>query len=165
MDMTLEELHTEDRARIVEMAELAKVIWKEYYEPMLPDGQTDYMIALFLSPEAIGEQLAEKKRWFFVRYGGEDVGFICFYPIEGAMYLSKFYLRADMRGRGFGRRIIDVVSEEARKRGLGAIELNVNKYNATTAIYERLGFVRIRDEKNDIGQGYYMDDYVYRLKL
>ena len=165
MELQFEELRAGEAKRIGEIAALAKLIWKEYYDPLLVDGQNDYMIALFLSPEAIGEQLEERKRWFFVRYGGEDIGFICFYPIEGAMYLSKFYLRADMRGRGFGRGIINFVADEAKRCGMNAIELNVNKYNATTTIYEKLGFVRIRSEKNDIGHGYYMDDYVYRLQL
>jgi hypothetical protein len=32
-------------------------------------------------------------------------------------------------------------------------------------IYEKLGFVRVRDEKNDIGHGYYMDDFVYDYYL
>jgi len=32
-------------------------------------------------------------------------------------------------------------------------------------IYEKLGFKILRSEKNDIGQGYYMDDYVYRLEF
>ena len=79
------------------------------------------------------------------------------------MYLSKLYLRADMRGRGFARDMLAYVKEQAENAGLNAIELNVNKYNKTIEVYEKLGFIRIGDEKNDIGSGFYMDDYVYRL--
>ena len=165
MSLQFEELRADDEKRIGEMSALAGQIWKEYYDPLLVDGQNDYMIALFLSPEAIDEQLSKGKQWFFVRNEGEDIGFICFYPIDGAMYLSKFYLRADMRGRGFGREIIGFVVEKSKMIGMNAVELNVNKYNITTAIYEKLGFVRIRSEKNDIGSGYHMDDYVYRLEF
>lgn len=165
MALCFEELHAGNEKRIGAMSALADLIWTEYYEPFLPEGQTGYMIGLFLSPEAIGKQLKERKQWFFVRFGGEDIGFISFYPIEGAMYLSKLYLRADMRGRGFAREIVDFVRSEALKRGLHAIELNVNKYNVTTAIYEKLGFVRVRSEINDIGSGYVMDDYVYRMSF
>ena len=46
---------------------------------------------------------------------------------------------------------------------MSAIELNVNRFNPSIAVYEHLGMRRIRAEKNDIGSGYYMDDYVYRL--
>ena len=45
------------------------------------------------------------------------------------------------------------------------MELNVNKHNDTIRIYEKMGFRLLRSEKNDIGSGYYMDDYVYRLEL
>ena len=164
MDVSFEELRAGDEKRIGDMAALAKLIWKEYYEPLLADGQTDYMIGLFLTPGAIGEQLLEGKRWYFVRFGGEDIGFMCFYPQDGCLYLSKFYLRADMRGRGFAHQIVGFVREAAKEYGKNAVELNVNKYNITTAIYEKLGFVRIRSEVNDIGNGYVMDDYVYRLE-
>lgn len=50
---------------------------------------------------------------------------------------------------------------EANAAGLPAIFLNVNRDNAQViAIYEHLGFVRVREEKNDIGGGFFMDDYV-----
>ena len=31
--------------------------------------------------------------------------------------------------------------------------------------YEHLGFVKIREEKNDIGQGFFMDDFVLSYKI
>ena len=43
--------------------------------------------------------------------------------------------------------------------------LNVNKDNSAVKVYERLGFVRIREEKNDIGQGFFMDDFVYTYEI
>jgi ribosomal protein S18 acetylase RimI-like enzyme len=61
--------------------------------------------------------------------------------------------------------MLDFVIMKAKEEGFASIELNVNKHNSTTLIYEKLGFKIIRSEKNDIGQGYYMDDYVYRLEF
>ena len=49
--------------------------------------------------------------------------------------------------------------------GFDSIELNVNKNNETTGIYEKLGFKRIRSEVIDIGKGFVMDDYVYELRF
>lgn len=43
--------------------------------------------------------------------------------------------------------------------------LNVNKDNSAVKVYERLGFVRIREEENDIGQGFFMDDFVYAYEI
>lgn len=165
MELRFKELFAGDTSGIGRMSALAGGIVKEYYDPLLGAAQNDYMIVMFQSARSIAAQLGEGKRYFFVQYDGEDIGFFCFYPHDDAMYLSKLYLRADMRGRGFARPMIDFIGEEAKKVGLYAIELNVNKGNVSKNIYEKLGFVRIRSEKNDIGQGYYMDDYVYRLTL
>jgi RimJ/RimL family protein N-acetyltransferase len=48
---------------------------------------------------------------------------------------------------------------------LNRIELNVNKNNQSKYIYEKLGFKILRAEKIDIGNGFYMDDYVYYLEF
>ena len=78
------------------------------------------------------------------------------------MYLSKLYLHKNQRGKGFSKEILQFLITKTRESGLSSITLNVNKYNDNTILaYEKLGFVRIREEKNDIGNGYYMDDYVY----
>ena len=61
--------------------------------------------------------------------------------------------------------MLDFVVSQARAENLPAVTLNVNKYNDTVRIYEAMGFRRVRSEKNDIGSGYYMDDYVYQLDL
>ena len=52
-------------------------------------------------------------------------------------------------------------AEETRREGLSAIFLNVNRDNeAVIRIYEHLGFRKVREEKNAIGGGFYMDDFV-----
>ena len=85
-----------------------------------------------------------------------------FYPIENKLYLSKFYLLKEFRGKKLARKMLEFLIKYSKEKGLKSIYLNVNKYNYNTIkIYEHLGFVKIRDEKNDIGHGYYMDDYVY----
>ena len=87
------------------------------------------------------------------------------YPRGNELYLSKFYLHKDYRGRGLSRQMLSFVEQQARKAGADAITLNVNKYNSAVYAYEKLGFHRIRDEVNDIGHGYVMDDYVYEYPL
>ena len=57
--------------------------------------------------------------------------------------------------------MFEFVEEETRKEGLSAIFLNVNRDNqAVIRIYEHFGFRKVREEKNDIGNGFYMDDWV-----
>ena len=95
--------------------------------------------------------------------GDRTAGFLAFYPRGGSLYLSKLYLYREERGRGYGREMVDFALAQAREAGLDGVELNVNRFNPTVEVYERMGFRRIRSEKIDIGGGFYMDDYVYRL--
>ena len=81
------------------------------------------------------------------------------------MYLSKLYLYKDERGKGYSRQMLDFVIRNARNIGLTSIELNVNRNNSAIYAYEKLGFKVIRAEKNDIGAGFFMDDYVYGLQI
>jgi ribosomal protein S18 acetylase RimI-like enzyme len=47
------------------------------------------------------------------------------------------------------------------KEKLSAIILNVNRNNTEVIrIYEHLGFCKVHEEENDIGNGYFMEDFV-----
>lgn len=75
------------------------------------------------------------------------VGYIvlCFgYSLEWLgrdSFVDEFYLRKEYRGRGWGRRTMDFVEEEARKAGIRALHLEVVENNDTAlALYQKLGF-------------------------
>lgn len=163
--MTLQRVTQHEPELVETLSKVATEIVREYYDPLLGTAQNDYMLEKFQSVRAVTEQLAHGYQYYLAREGGTVLGFLGFYPRGDALYLSKLYLYREQRGRGYGRRMLVFLRGQAAALGLGAIELNVNKYNPSIAVYERLGFVRIRDEVNDIGQGYVMDDYVYRLEL
>lgn len=81
------------------------------------------------------------------------------------MYLSKFYLKKEMRGKGYAHEMLSFVLDETKKAGLPAVFLNVNRYNDACRAYEALGFTVARYEVNDIGNGFVMDDAVYEYTL
>ncbi len=154
-----------DEAAVLALSRLATKIVKEHYDPIIGAAQNDYMIEKFQSVEAIRAQLEAGYRYYTVEETGETIGFLAFYPRNDALYLSKFYLDKDARGKGYARQMLDFVCAAAREAQCGAVELNVNIHNPSIYAYEKMGFSRIRSEKNAIGSGYYMDDYVYRLTV
>ena len=159
------EIFIEDEQGIEELSSLATSIIREYYDPLLGKTQNDYMIELFQSVPAIKRQLQEGSRYYLVREG-KDIGFIGFYPKEDSLYLAKFYIRKEERRKGYGRKMMGKVFEEAKGYDLPAVSLNVNRYNDDSiAFYEALGFERMYEEDNDIGGGFYMNDYVYEKKV
>ena len=163
--MDFVELKKDDKWNIAAMSAMATEIVREHFDPIIGKAQNDYMIGKFQTTEAISEQLEEGYQYYFVENEGRIVGFLAFYSRGTAMYLSKFYLYKTERGRGYSRQMLDFVLSEAKSSGLRSIELNVNRNNDAIYAYESMGFRVIREEKNDIGQGYFMDDYVYSLEL
>lgn len=152
-----------DMPGVSEMSGLATRIVREHYDPIIGKEQNDYMIAMFQSEEAISRQLKEGYQYYFVRALGCNIGFLAFYPRGNAMYLSKLYLLKEERGKGYSRLMVGFVIGKAKDASLPTLELNVNKNNGSIRVYEKLGFKVARSEKNDIGNGYFMDDYVYAL--
>lgn len=156
----------EDEQAVKELSKLASAIVKEHYDPILGVEQNDYMIEMFQSVSAIKEQLSQGYQYYFVCL--QDVGpigFMGMYQRGREWYISKLYLHKDYRGQGYSRNMLEFAAMLAKEAGTKVLTLNVNKYNSSVAIYEKLGFQRIRDEINDIGRGYVMDDYVYALPV
>lgn len=151
---------------IPELSAFASGIVKEHFDPIIGSKQNDYMIAQFQSIEGISKQMKDGYRYYWVKEDGKKAGFLAFYPREGKMYLSKFYVHKDFRGRHFAKKMFEFVKEETVKEHLPAVYLNVSKQNTETiAIYEHLGFQIVRKEKNPIGNGFYMDDYVLEYAM
>ncbi len=153
-------------AAIGQLSALATGIVKEHFDPIIGPAQNDYMIEKFQSVPALREQLAQGYQYYFVEGdGGERLGFLAFYPRGNELYLSKFYLKKEQRGRGYAREMLAFVVDKAREGGLSAVTLNVNRHNNAIYVYEIMGFVKTGEVKNDIGGGFYMDDFVYTLPV
>ena len=43
------------------------------------------------------------------------------------------------------------------------LELNVNRYNKARFFYLKQGFIMIGEEDIEIGEGYFMNDYIMEL--
>lgn len=155
----------DNEQEIREMSEMATSILREHYDPIIGKEQNDYMLQMFQSEEALRDQLSHGYRYYFVREGKKNLGFLAFYFRGNVLYLSKLYLYKDQRGKGFSKTMLEFLKTQAKEQGLHRIELNVNRGNDSRFIYEKLGFTVAWEEKNDIGNGFYMDDYVYALEF
>ena len=163
--MNFVQLMPYDENGVKELSRMATAIVREHFDPIIGKEQNDYMIQKFQTVDAIKEQLEHGYQYYFVSDEKRRIGFLAFYPRESAMYLSKLYLYKEERGKGYSRQMLDFVIRNAQDIGLTFIELNVNRNNSAIYAYEKLGFKVVRTEKNDIGSGFFMDDYVYGLQI
>ena len=165
MDITFSRLEKEDTEGIRQMSRLATAIVREHYDPIIGPEQNDYMLKKYQSAEAIERQISEGSMYYFVCADAEPVGFISIVPDESEMYLDKFYLRKDMRGKGIAHHMLEHIISQTEKAGFDRIMLNVNKNNPSVGVYEKLGFINEESVKQDIGGGFYKDDYIFRYYL
>lgn len=164
----IEFLEVKTRKQIEAVAALAQKIWHEHYDRLLEKGQVDYMLHAFQSADAIESAIqSQGYTYYLVRCDGMEIGYIGLQPQEdGSLFLSKLYIDAPARGKGFGRECLAYVCDRARRMDCRRVWLTVNRDNAgSIAVYKHFGF-RIFDSQNvDIGGGYTMDDYFMEKQL
>lgn len=151
-----------EAAQIEQVAALADRIWHEHYDPFLGKPQIDHMLERFQSAAAISDQIAQQGyRYYLMSEDGVCGGYAAVQAGDGKLFLSKLYVDARCRGRGWARQTLAFLERLCRENGLSAIWLTVNRHNTgSIAAYARLGFVRVREQVADIGGGYVMDDLV-----
>jgi tRNA(adenine34) deaminase len=148
------------------VAALAKEIWGEFFPAVIGQAQTDYMVEKFQSEAAIIAQTAnEHYSYYILQKNGNDLGYIAIKPDGDRLFLSKAYIKKEARGKGYFREAIRFITDKAKENNQNAVWLTVNKQSPSCKIYEKCGFERIGEGYNDIGDGFYMDDYYYELKL
>lgn len=151
------------------LARLAGTIWHSHYSAIIGPAQIDYMLAGRYTPDRLREYLGSSERWMeLLKLGHEAVGY-CSYTrsaVPGEMKLEQLYLLQQHRGKGLGAMMLRHVEAQARAQGLGVLMLQVNKRNTgAIELYRKSGFSVREAAIFDIGNGYYMDDYVMAKRL
>ena len=145
---------------------VAEAIWEQHYTPIIGEAQVAYMIEKFLSPDAIVEQINSGYEYFLFSYDYTFAGFAAIEERGEELFLSKLYVDEEFRGKGIGKYMFQKFVEIAKMRNLKKIWLTCNRNNTNSiAIYEHLGFKKVREEVTDIGNGFVMDDFIFEYEV
>lgn len=147
--------------------ELTMAIWPQTYSSIITKEQIDYMLGMMYSPASLQKQIEKEGCTFILVYdNNEAVAFASYSETEPQVWkLNKIYILATKQGKGLGRFIINYITDEIKTQNAKALQLQVNRHNNAKAFYERLGFTIIDTADFDIGNGYFMNDYVMRLDI
>ncbi|MBX3256481.1 MAG: GNAT family N-acetyltransferase [Chitinophagaceae bacterium] len=149
--------------------ELTFQIWPVAYQSILSPKQMEYMLEMMYSVPSLEQQITILKHRFIIGYNGEKpVAFASYspqLPEEGIYRLHKIYILPAIQGKGAGKAMINHIISDISQNGGKVLELNVNRFNNAKSFYEKMGFAIYRTEDNDIGNGYFMNDYVMRKLL
>jgi len=144
--------------------ELAVPTWKVAYSEILSQAQMDYMLEMMYSKESLTRQMHEGHIFLIVLCDNIPSGFISFHPQGENLYiLEKLYILPQVQGTGAGRFLVEKAEEHIRNLNPGKrflFELNVNRNNNAVEFYMRLGFQINREVDEDIGNGFYKNDFI-----
>ena len=154
-----------DRALIRSISERT---WPSTYGHIISQEQIDVMLEWMYSDASLEKQMNTVCEFYIANLNGDDVGFCSVSPEaedtnEVAHKLNKLYVLPSAQGTGAGKALLNKSIEVAKASGSNSLFLQVNKQNDAYAFYLKHGFVKEQEFKFDIGNGFFMDDYVMRF--
>ena len=161
------EIRTAGAGDIQLIRELTFRIWPETYASILSQEQIDFMLEIMYSEKSLTKQMKEEGCYFIIVYDNkEPVGFASFSETAPQKWkLHKIYILTNQQRKGTGRFVIDYILHEIKKQGAESLQLQVNRYNKAKDFYEKLGFRIIETADFDIGNGFFMNDFVMEKKI
>ena len=156
-------------AELQAVRDIANSVWPPTFREILSTEQIVYMMKMMYAPEVMVRELDEGIYFEVLSLDGEDAGFISYgryEPQPDTVKLHKCYLLEKFQGQGHGSAMLRHAALAARQMGARFLRLNVNKHNEKAIrAYQRNGFVTVESVKNDIGNGFFMDDFVMQKTL
>ncbi len=148
--------------------------WPSTYGHIISQEQIDFMLDWMYSDSSLAEQFTKGHQFFIANLNGNDIGFCSVSEEEEkenaskqnqqkVFKLNKLYVLPSAHGTGSGKALLQRAIEVAKNAGSKSIYLQVNKHNNAYAFYLKNGFIKEAEFKFDIGNGFFMDDYVMRL--
>ncbi len=150
-------------ADILQIATLAEKIWRAHYTPIIGKDQVDYMLEKMYSAESLLQQLQSGQQFFLAQINGRPIGYISVSEKENDLFLHKFYVDTKEQGKGYGK--LFFAGLLSLYPAMQTMRLQVNRMNFKTInFYFRLGFIIEEAKDFDIGNGFFMNDYVMLKK-
>lgn len=144
---------------------LANIIWPATYSQLITPQQVDYMMELIYSSSSLQKQIAKGHQFIMAYDEDKPVAFASYSGKENSpsIYkLHKIYILPNQQGKGIGKQLVNYIIQDIGPAT--ALQLNVNRSNKALQFYQKLGFKIIAEEDIDIGNEFYMNDYVLEMR-
>lgn len=150
------------------ISDLAEKIWPQTYSDYISEEQLRFMLNKMYNKAELLGQLESGHVFILASENGKDVafaGFSVINPPTQAYKLHKLYVLPEMHGKGVGKILINEVVNLAVRAGGKTLQLNVNRNNTAKHFYLKIGFSIKETVDLDIGNGFFMNDYIMELPI
>jgi len=139
-------------------------VWPQTYASIISKEQIEYMLHCMYSPLSLQQQMEEGAHFILLYCNTQPVGFASYQAMTPThCKLHKLYVLPPQQGKGGGRIMIQHILEKIKEKGMQHLELQVNRNNSAVTFYERLGFYKREIADFDIGNGFFMNDYIMQI--
>jgi RsiW-degrading membrane proteinase PrsW (M82 family)/GNAT superfamily N-acetyltransferase len=145
---------------------LSQRVWPSTYSSIISPEQINYMMELMYSEPALMEQMKSNHEFILINDLRDPIGFASFSLVEPGVYkLHKIYILQEKQGKGMGRFVMEEIIRAIQYKGGNVLRLNVNRNNKALGFYQKLGFIITGEEDIDIGNGFFMNDYIMEKRF
>ncbi|MCL1942588.1 MAG: GNAT family N-acetyltransferase [Candidatus Azobacteroides sp.] len=146
--------------------DLAGQVWEPTYGNILSKEQVDYMFDRMYSVPSLENQMDNGHTYYILYHDEKPAGYLSIErERKDLFHLQKIYILPDQQRNGGGKLLIEKAEQHVTEHAetpVCTIELNVNRNNKAVGFYKKRGFVIDREGDFDIGNGFYMNDYVMK---
>jgi Acetyltransferase (GNAT) family. len=137
---------------------LAYEIWHQHYPNIISKEQIDYMLRTRYSTQKVNDGMKDGVQYFLAITNEQPIGFAAIEKQERCWFLHQFYLLPAQQRQGKGTCFLHFLLNEINHE---TIRLQVNRKNVNAInFYFKNGFIIERAADFDIGNGYFMNDFV-----
>lgn len=143
-------------------------VWPQTYASVISAEQIDYMIQMMYSDLSLQKQMKDGHHFLIAELEGIPVGFGSFSRTENwtTYKLYKLYINTEIQRQGIGTALLNKVIQVIKSDHGKFLQLQVNRNNLQALdFYKKNGFFIIKAIDLDIGQGYFMKDYILQKRL
>jgi ribosomal protein S18 acetylase RimI-like enzyme len=144
---------------------IAKKTWAVTYD-FLSDGQMEFMLDWMYSTASLQEQMQNGHQFYVATVEDVNIGFASVSKEDETICkLNKLYVLPTTQKTGAGKALLQSVIAYAKENAAKEIQLQVNRNNNAKDFYLKQGFTVLYEADFEIGNGYFMNDYVMSLTL
>jgi ribosomal protein S18 acetylase RimI-like enzyme len=150
------------------VSDLAHKIWPSTYSQIISIEQMTFMLNWMYSIETLEKSYETNHAFFAVFDADQPLGFIdleLHNPNPHWMKLQKIYVLPEKQKLGIGLALMDYTVLFAQENNVKHITLQVNRNNKAVVFYQKLGYYVVDEQDFDIGNGYFMNDFVLQKDL
>ncbi len=153
-------------ADINDIQRIARETWPTAYGELLSKEQLEYMLGLMYSETSLQDQMDKGHQFFMAELDGNTFGFASVSAESDDRFkLNKLYVMPITQKTGAGKALLDEVIKYAKQNAGTKLFLQVKRDNNAKGFYEKHRFIITGELDLDIGNGYFMNDYIMELSL